>query len=114
MTIAKSSTISRTTADWTREMNTQNPITASEARRTLFGLIEQVAADDELAVPISSKAGNAVLIGERHWRQIQETLFLFTDPYNSIELQQAILEYANGNKGTRVDLDELAKMIPEE
>lgn len=95
-------------------MNTQNPITASEARRTLFGLIEQVAADDELAVPISSKAGNAVLIGERHWRQIQETLFLFTDPYNSIELQQAILEVVEGNHGTPVDLDELAKMIPEE
>ena len=95
-------------------MTTQNPITASEARRTLFGLIEQVAADDELAVPIASKAGNAVLIGERHWRQIQETLFLFTDPYNSIELQQSILEIVEGNHGRRVDLDELAKMIPSE
>lgn len=95
-------------------MTPQNPITASEARRTLFGLIEQVAADDELAVPIASKAGNAVLIGERHWRQIQETLFLFTDPYNSIELQQSILEIVEGNHGRRVDLDELAKMIPSE
>jgi prevent-host-death family protein len=95
-------------------MTTQNHITASQARRTLFGLIEQVAADDELAVPISSKNGNAVLIGERHWRQIQETLFLFTDPYNSIELQKSILEIVEGNRGKRVDLDELAKMIPNE
>jgi prevent-host-death family protein len=95
-------------------MTAQNHITASEARRTLFGLIEQVAADDELAVPISSKNGNAVLIGERHWRQIQETLFLFTDPYNSIELQKSILEIVEGNRGKRVDLDELAKMIPNE
>lgn len=95
-------------------MDERRPITASEARRTLFGLIEQVAADDELAVPITSKAGNAVLIGERHWRQIQETLFLFTDPYNSIELQQSIAEIVAGNRGRRVTLDELAKMIPDE
>ncbi len=83
--------------------STEQALTASEARRTLFELLERVNEDDDLAVHITSKHGTGVLIGERHWSSIVETLYLFTDPVNSIPLMQSILDYENGERGIAVD-----------
>ncbi len=83
--------------------STARALTASEARRTLFELLERVNEDDDLAVHITSKHGTGVLIGERHWSSIVETLYLFTDPVNSIPLMQSILDYENGERGIEVD-----------
>jgi antitoxin YefM len=83
--------------------STEQALTASEARRTLFALLEQVNEDDDLAVHITSKHGTGVLIGEKHWSSIVETLYLFTDPVNSIPLMQSILDYENGERGIEVD-----------
>ena len=83
--------------------STEQALTASEARRTLSALLKQVNEDDELAVHITSKHGTGVLIGEKHWRSIVETLYLFTDPVNSIPLMQSILDYENGERGIVVD-----------
>ncbi len=83
--------------------STEQALTASEARRTLFELLERVNEDDELAVHITSKHGTGVLIGERHWSSIVETLYLFTDPVNSIPLMQSILDHENGERGIEVD-----------
>jgi antitoxin YefM len=86
------------------DMNsTEQALTASEARRTLSALLKQVNEDDDLAVHITSKHGTGVLIGEKHWSSIVETLYLFTDPVNSIPLMQSILDYENGERGIEVD-----------
>jgi antitoxin YefM len=83
--------------------STEQALTASEARRTLSALLKQVNKDDDLAVHITSKHGTGVLIGEKHWSSIVETLYLFTDPVNSIPLMQSILDYENGERGIEVD-----------
>ena len=83
--------------------STEQALTASEGRRTLSALLKQVNEDDDLAVHITSKHGTGVLIGEKHWSSIVETLYLFTDPVNSIPLMQSILDYQNGERGIEVD-----------
>jgi antitoxin YefM len=101
-----SGTLSRTSDE---EADMSNPesqavrLTASDARARLFSLLEDVNADDDLAIHITSKHGTGVLIGEQHWRSIMETLYLFTDPVNSIPLQESILGYMNGEPGVEID-----------
>ncbi len=52
---------------------------ATNARKNLFRLIEQVNADHEPVI-ISGKRGSAVLIGEEDWRAIEETIHLNSIP----------------------------------
>ena len=66
-------------------------ITASEARRTLFPLIEQVN-DDRTAVEITSKRGNAVLMSADDYEAWQETAYLFRSPANAQRLLDAYEE----------------------
>lgn len=54
-------------------------ITATEARRLLYKLLDQVA-DSHEPVQIAGKRGSAVLIAESDWRAIQETLYLDSVP----------------------------------
>ena len=54
-------------------------LTASEARRLLYRLLDQVAEERE-PVLITGKRHNAVLIAEDDWRGIQETLYLMRIP----------------------------------
>jgi antitoxin YefM len=54
-------------------------VTASEARRTLFGLLDEVAESHE-PVLITGKRHNGVLVSEDDWRAIQETLHLVQIP----------------------------------
>jgi antitoxin YefM len=63
-------------------------ITASEARRTLFPLIEQVN-DDRTPVEITSKRGNAVLLSADEFDAWQETAYLFRSPANARRLLDA-------------------------
>jgi len=63
-------------------------ITASEARRTLFRLIEQVNGD-RTAVEITSKAGRAILMSAADWEAWQETAYLFQSPANARRLLDA-------------------------
>ncbi|GAA1581894.1 antitoxin YefM [Mycolicibacterium mucogenicum 261Sha1.1M5] len=60
-------------------------ISASEARRSLFPLIEQVNADRE-AVEIVSRRGNAVLMPADEYAAWQETAYLFRSPTNARRL----------------------------
>ncbi|HWB35368.1 MAG TPA: type II toxin-antitoxin system Phd/YefM family antitoxin, partial [Rugosimonospora sp.] len=48
-------------------------ISASEARRNLFPLIQQVN-DDRIAIEITSKNGDAVLMAREDYESIMETL----------------------------------------
>ena len=63
-------------------------ISASEARRTLFPLIEQVN-DDRTAVEIVSRRGNAVLMSADEYAAWQETAYLFRSPANARRLLDA-------------------------
>lgn len=54
-------------------------ITATEARRNLYRLIDEVSETHE-PVEITGKRSNAVLVSEDDWRSIRETLFLLSIP----------------------------------
>lgn len=63
-------------------------ISASEARKTLFPLIERVNLDRE-AVEIVSRKGNAVLMPAGEYSAWQETAYLFRSPANARRLLDA-------------------------
>lgn len=48
-------------------------MTASEARKNLFKLMDETA-DSHRPVQITGKRHNAVLVSEEDWRAIEETL----------------------------------------
>jgi antitoxin YefM len=54
-------------------------ITATEARRRLYSLLEDVA-DTHEPIQIAGRRHSAVLVSEADWTAIQETLFLEAIP----------------------------------
>ncbi len=54
-------------------------ITATEARRQLYTLLDDVA-DSHHPIQITGKRSSAILISEEDWRVIQETLYLQSIP----------------------------------
>jgi len=75
-------------------------MTASEARRNLFGLIEQVNEDCD-AVEILSKRGSAVLISSGEYRALQETAHLLRVPANARRLSESMEALAAGRGNER-------------
>jgi prevent-host-death family protein len=69
-------------------------VTATDARRDLYRLVDQVQGSHE-PVQITGKRGNAVLVAEDDWRAMQETLYLVSIP----GMREAIIE----GMGTPVD-----------
>ena len=63
-------------------------ISASEARRTLYPLIQQVNNDRD-AVEIVSRHGNAVLMSAEDYEAWLETAYLFKTRENARRLTQA-------------------------
>ncbi|MGO1200267.1 MAG: type II toxin-antitoxin system Phd/YefM family antitoxin [Dermabacteraceae bacterium] len=78
-------------------------ISASEARRTLFPLIERVN-DDRDAVEIVSRHGNAVLMPADEYAAWQETAYLFRSPANARRLLDAY-ERASSHRTETHELD---------
>ena len=78
-------------------------ITASEARRSLFPLIQQVNAD-HAPVEIVSKHGNAVLVSKEDWDALEETAYLLRSPANAAWLTEAMAQARRGEAVER-DLD---------
>jgi antitoxin YefM len=68
-------------------------ISVTEARQTLFGLVDRVNESHE-PITIIGKRGNVVMVSESDWRSIQETLYLKSIPgvWESIEagIQESI------------------------
>ncbi|MCP9931670.1 type II toxin-antitoxin system Phd/YefM family antitoxin [Cyanobium sp. AMD-g] len=62
-------------------------ISATEARRRLYSLINEVGESHE-PVQINGKRGNAVLLSESDWNAIQETLHLVSIP----GMRESVLE----------------------
>ncbi|OHB29425.1 MAG: antitoxin [Desulfuromonadaceae bacterium GWC2_58_13] len=54
-------------------------ITATEARKSLYKLLDEVSESHE-PIQITGKRSNAVLVSEDDWRAIQETLYLHSVP----------------------------------
>lgn len=54
-------------------------ITATEARKKLYRLIDEVAVSSE-TVQITGRRSNAVLVSEDDWRALQETVYLMSVP----------------------------------
>ena len=78
-------------------------ITASEARKRLFPLIEEVN-DDRAPVEITSKRGNAVLMSAEDYSAWQETAYLFRSPANARRLLDA-MEAVDRGEGAERELD---------
>ncbi len=79
-------------------------ITASEARKNLFPLIEQVN-DDHTPVEITSRRGSAVLMSRDDFDALQETAYLLRVPANARRLLES-LEQANRGRREEHELSE--------
>lgn len=84
-------------------------ITASEARRNLFPLIEQVN-DDRTVVEIVSRRGNAVLMSAQDYAALEETAHLLRSPENARRLITAYTDAINGHGLVDRDLVDLESM----
>jgi prevent-host-death family protein len=72
-------------------------LTASEARASLYRLIDQ-AAESHKPILISGKRANAVLVSEEDWSAIQETLYLLAVPGMRESIKDAMAEPLAENK----------------
>lgn len=81
-------------------------ITASEARRNLFPLIEQVN-DDRSVIEIVSRRGNAVLMSADDYAAMQETAYLLRSPENARRLLTAYTDSLEGRNLVQHDLSDL-------
>lgn len=79
-------------------------ITASEARRELFSLIERVNAD-HTEVEITSKRGAAVLMSRDEFDALQETAYLLRSPANAKRLLRSLEQARAGMTTDRETVD---------
>ncbi|MET9465764.1 type II toxin-antitoxin system Phd/YefM family antitoxin [Streptomyces sp. NPDC006544] len=84
-------------------------ISASEARATLFPLIERVNTD-HTPVRITSKSGDAVLMAADDYDSWQETVYLLRSPENAKRLMEAVARDREGAPMVTRTLDELREM----
>jgi prevent-host-death family protein len=54
-------------------------VTATEARRSLYRLLDEVAVTSE-PVQITGRRASAVLVSEDDWRALEETVYLMSIP----------------------------------
>ncbi|MDQ1295030.1 MAG: antitoxin YefM [Actinomycetota bacterium] len=71
-------------------------ITASEARRSLFGLLEQVNDDAESVEIINRRGAKAHLVPDQEYRSLRELAHLVASPANAAQLFQGIMEAREG------------------
>lgn len=64
-------------------------ITATEARKTLFGLIQQVN-DDHSSVEVVSRHGNAVILSKAEYDALTETAYLLRNRVGAERLLEAV------------------------
>lgn len=74
-------------------------LTVSEARASLYRLIDQAAESHEPII-ISGKRANAVLISEEDWRSIEETLHLLAIPGMRESIKESMAEPLAKSKRT--------------
>ena len=72
-------------------------ITASEARKRLFPLIEQVN-EDRTTVEITSRRGDAVLMSRADYDALAETAHLLRVPANARHLLESLAQAREGRR----------------
>jgi antitoxin YefM len=72
-------------------------ITASEARKNLFPLIEKVN-DDRTPIEITSRRGDAVLLSRADYEALQETAHLLRVPANAKRLVEGLQQALSGQR----------------
>lgn len=72
-------------------------ITASEARKNLFPLIEQVN-EDHSHVEITSRRGDAVLMSRAEYDALEETAYLLRVPANARHLLESLQQARGGSR----------------
>jgi antitoxin YefM len=80
-------------------------ITATEARKNLFPLVEQVN-EDHNPVEIVSKKGNAVLLSKDDYDAMVETAYLLGEPANARRLIDSMERVRSGQYRERTLTDE--------
>ncbi|MBB6346360.1 antitoxin YefM [Nonomuraea muscovyensis] len=80
-------------------------ITASEARRRLFPLIEEVN-NDRTAVEIVARSGSAYLVAAEEYEALQETAYLLRSPANARRLIESYREAVDGRHERHELLDD--------
>ncbi len=74
-------------------------ITASEARKNLFPLIQRVN-DDRTPVEITSRHGDAVLMSRADYDALEETAHLLRAPANARRLIESLQQAMTGQRET--------------
>ena len=74
-------------------------ITASEARKNLFPLIQRVN-DDRTPVEITSKHGDAGLMSRADYDALEETAHLLRAPANARRLLESLQQAMTGQRET--------------
>jgi antitoxin YefM len=72
-------------------------ISASEARKNLFPLIERVN-DDRTPIEITSKHGSAVLMSRADFDALEETAYLLRAPANARRLLESLTQALHGER----------------
>ncbi len=72
-------------------------ITASEARKNLFPLIERVN-DDRTPIEITSRRGDAVLMSRADYDALEETAHLLRAPANARRLLESLQQAMAGQR----------------
>lgn len=72
-------------------------ITATQARRNLFPLIEQVN-NDRMPVEITSRRGHAVLMSLEDYEELEETAHLLRASANARRLLESLAQAAAGER----------------
>lgn len=80
-------------------------VTASHARHNLFPIIEEVAVSND-AYHITSRHGTVVLISEREYESLLETIDILRDPFTAKELFESREQSRRGEFIKIENLDE--------
>ncbi len=75
-------------------------LTATEARKSLYSLVDEVSASHE-PVQIKGKRHSAVLVSEDDWLAVQETLYLTSIP----GMRESVIE------GLKAPVEECSKEL---
>lgn len=82
-------TFKRTICRTLNEEEKMSTLTATEARKRLYTLVDDVAESHD-PIQIVGKRNSAVLVSEEDWRAIQETLYLTSIPGMRESIQEGL------------------------
>ena len=85
-------------------------ITASEARKNLFTLIEQVN-NDRQPIEITSKRGDAVLMSRADYVALEETAYLLRAPANARRLLESLEQARSGEHDGPVTRPAVVRLV---